>query len=160
MTGRPGSLRQLAHGAPAVDGNEERPTFTVEHELVDLQRVEQLRPAFERRDDTQDLAPLLQQPVDLDERVAQLDRLRNTSTARGSSSANRNEPASWHIVAKQTSTSRPRSSRSVNDRTAVLTRLGRVAVAVGQVDDTRYRARLEPERTTLARAGEQPEDLG
>ena len=77
-----------------------------------------------------------------------------------SSAAKRNAPLSWRVTAKHTSTRRVSSADPLVHRVAVLTGLDREAVTVFEMQDARDGAGLDPERATLARAGQQPEQLG
>ena len=89
------SAHELAHRAPAVDRDEQRHRSRSTTSSLDLELVEQTDPAFERRDDAQDLAPLFSR--------------RSTSTSASSSSTG---SAHTHGAGRRrrTGTSRPGTS--------------------------------------------------
>ena len=104
--GSPGSLDDLAHGAPAVDRDEQRPTLAVEHELVDLERVEQAA----GRQSSDGMTRRISRHCFRRRSTSTSASLSSTGSAHdhgaGSSAAKRNEPDGWHMLVKQRSTSR------------------------------------------------------
>jgi hypothetical protein len=152
-------FHDVADGPATVERDQQRPLRAIEHELLDDQCVEQTRAAIKRGDDADDLAPLLQQALDLHERVAQLDRLR-AAPGRGLVGC---EPERSALAPRHAEAHFDQSFEqlgSVIGRPTPFGGLYRAAMTVLDVQDARERTGFEQERAGLARAREQPEHFG